>query len=91
MLANPRILIMDEATASVDTVTELLIQEALENLLQNRTSVVIAHRLSTIRNADLICVIQDGKIAERGRHAELLELDGIYRNLHERQFVNAAD
>ncbi|MEZ4714461.1 MAG: ATP-binding cassette domain-containing protein, partial [Caldilineaceae bacterium] len=91
VLANPRILIMDEATASVDTVTELLIQEALENLLQNRTSVVIAHRLSTIRNADLICVIQDGKIAERGRHAELLELDGIYRNLHERQFVNAAD
>ncbi|MEZ4660320.1 MAG: ABC transporter ATP-binding protein [Caldilineaceae bacterium] len=91
VLANPRILIMDEATASVDTVTELLIQEALENLLQNRTSVVIAHRLSTIRNADLICVIQGGKIAERGRHAELLEMDGIYRNLHERQFVNAAD
>ena len=89
VLADPRILIMDEATASVDTVTELLIQEALDNLLHNRTSVVIAHRLSTIRNADQICVIQDGKIAERGRHAELLALNGIYRNLHERQFVQA--
>lgn len=89
VLADPRILVMDEATASVDTVTEALIQEALERLLSGRTSVVIAHRLSTIRNADIICVIQAGKIVEKGRHEELLALGGVYKNLYERQFISA--
>lgn len=88
VLADPRILVMDEATASVDTVTEALIQEALDRLLSGRTSVVIAHRLSTIRNADIICVIQGGKIAEQGRHDELLALNGVYKNLYERQFLS---
>jgi ABC-type multidrug transport system fused ATPase/permease subunit len=87
VLADPRILILDEATASVDTVTELLIQKALEQLLKGRTTLVIAHRLSTIRNADLICVIQAGRIVEQGRHQELLAQGGIYRELYERQFV----
>ena len=87
VLANPRILILDEATASVDTVTELLIQEALDRLLEGRTSLVIAHRLSTIRNADLICVVQQGRIVERGAHDELLALNGIYAQLYARQFV----
>jgi ABC-type multidrug transport system fused ATPase/permease subunit len=87
VLADPRILVLDEATASVDTVTEALIQEALDRLLQNRTSVVIAHRLSTIRKAHMICAVQDGRIVERGSHADLLENEGIYRTLYERQFV----
>ena len=91
VLADPRILVMDEATASVDTVTEALIQEALERLLHGRTSVVIAHRLSTIRNADVICVIQDGAIVEQGNHETLLALDGVYRTLHERQFIDVAE
>ena len=89
VLADPRILVMDEATASVDTVTEALIQEALDRLLSGRTSVVIAHRLSTIRNADIICVVQDGKIVEKGKHGELLALNGVYKNLYERQFLGA--
>jgi ABC-type multidrug transport system fused ATPase/permease subunit len=89
ILADPRILILDEATANVDTVTEVLVQEALERLLHGRTAVVIAHRLSTIRNADLICVVQAGRIAERGRHQELLALDGVYRTLHDQQFLQA--
>jgi len=90
MLADPRILILDEATASVDTVTELLIQQALARLLAGRTAIVIAHRLSTVRNADMICVVEAGRIAERGRHDELLARDGLYRALYERQFVDAA-
>jgi len=88
VLADPRILILDEATSSVDTVTEGLIQDALDRLLAGRTAVVIAHRLSTIRNADLICVIDDGKIVERGTHEDLLTLGGLYRELYERQFVD---
>jgi ABC-type multidrug transport system fused ATPase/permease subunit len=88
VLADPRVLVLDEATASVDTVTEALIQEALDRLLQNRTSVVIAHRLSTIRKADLICAVQDGRIVERGSHEELLQQGGLYRTLYERQFVH---
>jgi ATP-binding cassette subfamily B multidrug efflux pump len=87
-LADPRILILDEATSSVDTVTEMLIQDALQRLLSRRTSIVIAHRLSTIINADLICVVEDGRIVERGRHEELLALGGLYRELYERQFVD---
>ncbi len=87
ILANPRILILDEATASVDTLTELLIQDALQKLLRGRTAIVIAHRLSTIRHADLICVVNDGRIVEQGRHEELLARGGLYRQLYERQFV----
>ena len=87
VLADPRILILDEATASVDTVTESLIQSALDRLLQGRTSIVIAHRLSTVRRADLICVVEDGAIVESGVHRDLMELDGVYATLVERQYV----
>ncbi|MCO5185641.1 MAG: ABC transporter ATP-binding protein/permease [Anaerolineae bacterium] len=86
-LVDPRILILDEATASVDTVTEVLIQEAMDHLMTGRTAVVIAHRLSTIRNADVICVIQDGIIAEQGTHADLIAQDGLYRQLYQGQFA----
>lgn len=86
ILVNPRILILDEATANIDTVSEALIQQALERLLQGRTAIIIAHRLSTIQNADVIYVIQDGRIVEQGRHEELLALGGVYRTLHEKQF-----
>lgn len=87
LLAGPRLLILDEATASVDTLTEALIQEALQRLLAGRTAIVIAHRLNTIRRADLICVVQAGHIVEQGRHEALLARDGLYRQLYERQFV----
>ena len=90
-LANPRILILDEATSSVDTRTERQIQAALEILMKGRTSFVIAHRLSTIRNADLVMVVEDGKIVEKGRHDELLARKGAYYNLYMRQFVNVED
>lgn len=89
VLADPRILILDEATANVDTMTEAFIQDALKRLLAGRTAIVIAHRLSTIRNADLICVVEGGRIVERGRHDELLEAGGLYRTLYEQQFVAA--
>ncbi len=89
-LADPRILILDEATASVDTITEAYIQEAIDRLLEGRTAIVIAHRLSTIRNADLICVVQDGRIVEQGRHEELLAHGGLYRELYEKQFLDVA-
>jgi ATP-binding cassette, subfamily B, multidrug efflux pump len=91
ILADPRILVMDEATASVDTRTEVLIQEALKKLLKGRTSFVIAHRLSTIRSADLVLVIDDGRIVERGRHTELIEKGGLYAELYNRQFYEPVD
>ena len=86
ILADPHILILDEATASVDTRTEVLIQKALGNLLKGRTSFVIAHRLSTVRNADLVVVIDESWIVERGTHAELLDKGGLYADLYRRQF-----
>jgi len=90
VMAGPRILILDEATSSVDTMTEVLIQDALALLLEGRTAIVIAHRLSTIRNADVICVVDDGQIVEMGNHETLLCQDGIYHDLYERQFVSLA-
>jgi ATP-binding cassette subfamily B protein len=86
VLADPEILILDEATSSVDTRTELLIQDAMDNLMKNRTSFVIAHRLSTIRNADLILVVNDGDIVEQGTHEELLAKNGFYAELYNSQF-----
>ncbi|MDQ3791462.1 MAG: ABC transporter ATP-binding protein/permease [Actinomycetota bacterium] len=90
VLADPRILILDEATSNIDTRTEVLIQEALRTLLGGRTSVVIAHRLSTIRNADVILVIESGRVAERGTHASLLSTGGLYADLYRRQFREPA-
>jgi ATP-binding cassette, subfamily B, multidrug efflux pump len=86
ILADPRILILDEATSSVDTRTEVLIQRAMDALMQNRTSFIIAHRLSTIRNADLILVMNNGDIVEQGTHNELLEKKGFYASLYNSQF-----
>ena len=85
ILKNPPILILDEATSALDTESERLVQEALENLMRNRTTIVIAHRLSTIRNADEICVMHEGEIVERGRHKELLDLKGYYKRLCDMQ------
>ena len=87
VLADPRIFVLDEATSSIDTQTEQLIQEAIDHLLQDRTSFLIAHRLSTIRKADLILVVKDGKIVERGTHLELLKKGGYYHDLYSRQFA----
>jgi len=86
ILADPKILILDEATSSVDTRTEILIQKAMNNLMENRTSFVIAHRLSTIRDADLILVMNDGDIVEQGNHTELLRQNGFYAQLYKSQF-----
>ncbi len=87
ILKNPPILILDEATSALDTESEKLVQEAIEKLMKNRTSVVIAHRLSTIKNADEICVLLDGKIVERGTHEALLQENGVYKKLQETQIV----
>ncbi len=86
LLANPRILILDEATSSIDAYTELLIQNAMNKILQGRTAIVIAHRLSTVRNADKIVIIENGRIAEVGKHYELLKKGGLYKKLYEMQF-----
>lgn len=85
ILKNPAILILDEATSALDTESERLVQEALENLMKNRTTIVIAHRLSTIKNADEICVMHEGKIVERGKHDELIALDRYYKRLCDMQ------
>ena len=91
ILVNPAVLIMDEATSSVDTVTESLIQEALGYLLADRTAIVIAHRLTTIRRADNIFVLDEGRIVESGTHRELVGAGGLYSNLYERQFIDVKD
>lgn len=92
VLADPRIFVLDEATSSIDTQTEQYIQNAIDHLLQDRTSFLIAHRLSTIRKADLILVVRDGKIVEQGTHQSLLRAHGYYHDLYSRQFAeeNAA-
>lgn len=87
VLKNPAILILDEATSALDTESERLVQDALEKLLQNRTSLVIAHRLSTVKNADEICVFNEGEIVERGKHKELIEKDGAYKKLYDMQML----
>ncbi len=86
LLANPRILILDEATSSLDSESEALIQEGLRNLRQGRTTFVIAHRLSTIRSADQILVVESGEIVERGTHEELIALNGRYQQLYDKQY-----
>jgi ATP-binding cassette subfamily B multidrug efflux pump len=91
LLADPRILILDEATSSIDTETEQLIQKAMERLLQGRTAFIIAHRLSTIRNADVICVIDSGRIAEQGSHAQLMQRRGKYFELYTKQHQHLTD
>ena len=91
ILADPKILILDEATSSVDTRTEVTIQKAMDNLMKGRTSFVIAHRLSTIRDADLILVMKDGDIVEQGNHEELLAKGGFYADLYNSQFENAGE
>lgn len=90
ILADPKILILDEATSSVDTRTEILIQKAMDNLMEDRTSFVIAHRLSTIKDADIILVMKDGDIVEQGTHDELLAKGGFYANLYNSQFEKSA-
>ena len=90
ILADPKILILDEATASVDTLTEAKIQAALESVTAGRTCLMIAHRLSTVRNADMILVVKNGRIVEQGKHAELLALQGYYNELYTRQYEDEA-
>ena len=90
ILADPRILVLDEATASVDTITEQKIQAVIDTIIRGRTSIVIAHRLSTVRSADVILVVKDGKIVEQGKHRELMERRGVYYRLYTRQYEDEA-
>ncbi len=85
ILKNPPIMILDEATSALDTESERLVQDAIEKLMKNRTSLAIAHRLSTVKNADIICVLHEGEIVEQGKHDELLLQSGIYTKLYELQ------
>ena len=88
VLANPPILILDEATSALDTESERLVQRAIDNLMENRTSIVIAHRLSTVKKADYIIVVDEGRIVEKGRHNELLkDQEGVYFRLHKMQDI----
>lgn len=89
ILKNPPVLILDEATSALDSESEHLVQEALDRLMQNRTTIVIAHRLSTIRNASMICVLSDGRIVERGTHDELIALNGHYKHLVDMQTLGS--
>jgi ABC-type multidrug transport system fused ATPase/permease subunit len=89
LLADPRVLILDEATANIDTFTEMLVQQGLQRLLRGRTALVIAHRLSTIKNADVIIVLQNGSIIEQGTHADLLQQEGAYATLYAMGFRHA--
>lgn len=91
ILSDPSVLILDEATSSVDTRTEVEIQKAMNNLMKGRTSFVIAHRLSTIRDADLILVMKEGTIIEQGSHKELIEKKGFYEELYNSQFTSEYD
>jgi ATP-binding cassette subfamily C protein len=91
LLAQPRVVILDEATAALDSTSEAAVQAALSEALKGRTAMVIAHRLSTIRSADLILVVEDGSIVERGTHEELLAVGGRYEELHRTQFAVQKD
>ena len=88
IIADPKILILDEATSSIDTKTEEVVQEVTQKLLKGRTSFIVAHRLSTIQNADIILVVKNGEVIEKGSHAELLKLKGEYYELYKNQFIN---
>ena len=90
LLMDPRILILDDSLSSVDTQTEKLIQEALDKLMEGRTTFVIAHRLSTVRRADLIVVMDKGRIVQQGKHTELLRLDGLYKEIYDMQLAGHA-
>ena len=90
IIGEPRVLILDEATSSVDTMTEQIIQKALTKVTEGRTSFIIAHRLSTVRDADVIIVVKDGKIVEQGTHKELMKLKGYYNSLYTRQYEKEA-
>ena len=91
MLCLPSMLILDEATSSIDTRTEVQIQEAFDRLMQGRTSFIVAHRLSTIRSADLILVMKDGKVIEQGTHDALMHADGFYKDLYNSQFAKVTE
>ena len=90
MIKNAPLLILDEATSSVDTRTELIVQKAMDQLMEGRTSFIIAHRLSTIKNADLILVMKNGDIIEKGNHEELLKINGFYAELYNSQFEDVS-
>ena len=91
MLCLPPMLILDEATSSIDTRTEMMIQEAFDQMMEGRTSFIVAHRLSTIRNTDTILVMKDGSIIEQGSHDELMKKGGFYENLYNSQFVSVTE